>query len=439
MSPTIEIDPRTLLILVGASGSGKSTFVRRFFPETAIVSTDRCRALISDDERNQAVSGPAFDLFYNIIDKRLALGRTTVADSTALRAEYRIALRDIARKHNFAVIILAFDVPEQLANQQDRQRATRSVGPLVIGRQMDAFRNSLPLLENEGMDAVYTLSSADLDSAQIHMRDITIGGNGPFDFIGDVHGCADELEELLVELGYVKTAHLTYVHPGGRRAVFIGDITDRGPRSVEAFRIVINMVAAGSALYTPGNHCNKLMRWLMGRNVRVGYGMETTIEEFNSLPTAEREEFRQQVINLVSKSPIYLMLDGGQVVACHAGIKEDMIGRQGKDVEAMCLYGDTTGETTPDGLPVRRDWAANYHGWRFIVYGHTPVRTPEIRNNTINIDQGCAFGGWLTAFRWPERTIVQVPAYRIYYNHHLPALGQEERFGPEVFAPIGET
>ncbi len=434
MSRIIEIDPRTLLILVGVSGSGKSTLVRRFFPETAIVATDRCRALISDDESNQAVSGPAFELFYSIIDKRLALGRTTVADSTALRAEYRTALRELARKHNFAAIVLAFDVLEELANQRDRGR-NRRVGSLVISRQTDAFRNSLPLLADEGMDAVYTLGPADLDALEISVRDITTGGDGPFDFIGDVHGCADELEELLKQLGYVNTAQLTYIHPEGRRVVFIGDITDRGPRSIEAFRIVLNMVAAGSALFTPGNHCNKLMRWLMGHNVHIGFGMETTIAEFDSLPTAEREEFRQQIIALVSKSPAYLMLDSGRVVACHAGIKEDMIGRQGKDVVSMCLYGDTTGETTAEGLPVRRDWAANYQGWRFIVYGHTPVRTPQIRNNTINIDQGCAFGGWLTAFRWPERTHMQVPAYRVYYNRHLPALGQDERFGPEALIP----
>lgn len=435
MSPIIEIDPRTLLILVGASGSGKSTFARRFFPDTAIVSSDHCRALISDDESNQAASAPAFELFNSIIDKRLAFGRTTLADSTALRPHYRTALRDLARKHNFAVVVLAFDVTEAVAKQNDRRRANRSVGPAVIDRQLESFRESLPLLESEGMDAVYVLSHDQLDNLEIHVRGTNVSDRGPFDFIGDVHGCTDELEALLTELGYINTAYLTYIHPAGRRAVFIGDITDRGPRSVDAFRIVGNMVKAGSALFTPGNHCNKLMRWLKGSNVRVGFGMETTLAEFNSLPVAEGEEWRQMVISLVSAAPTYLMLDGGRVVACHAGIKENMIGRQGRDVQSMCLYGDTTGETTADGLPVRRDWAAEYQGWRFVVYGHTPIRYPEIRNNTINIDQGCAFGGWLTAFRWPERLIVQVPAYRVYYNRHLPRLGQEERFAPDALIP----
>jgi predicted kinase/diadenosine tetraphosphatase ApaH/serine/threonine PP2A family protein phosphatase len=437
MTRIIEIDPRTLLILVGVSGSGKTTFARRFFPDTAIVSSDRCRALICDDEGNQAVSAPAFELFNSIIDKRLAFGRTTLADSTALRPHYRTALRDLARKHNFAAVVLAFNVPADVAKANDRRRAHRSVGPAVIDRQLEAFTESLPLLNNEGMDAVYTFTNEQLDDVEIHVRGTNASDPGPFDFIGDVHGCSDELEALLTELGYQNTAYLTYVHPQGRRVVFVGDITDRGPRSIDAFRIVNNMVKAGSALFTPGNHCNKLMRWLRGNNVRVGFGMETTIAEFNSLPIAEREEWRQMVTALVSNAPTYLMLDGGRVVACHAGIKENMIGRQGRDVQSMCLYGDTTGETTAEGLPVRRDWAAEYRGWRFIVYGHTPVRYPEMRNNTINIDQGCAFGGWLTAFRWPERLIVQVPARRVYYNHHLPSLGQEERFGPEALQPQG--
>lgn len=435
MPRIIEISPRTLLILVGISGSGKSTFARRFFPETAIVSSDYCRALISDDEANQTVSGAAFQLFYDIIDKRLAFGRATVADSTALRPEYRTTLREIARKHNFAVVVIAFDVPQAIASQRDRQRASRSVGGVVIGRQAEMFAHTLPTLGQEGMDAVYLLGDEEMAAAEIRVRYAAAADDGPFDFIGDVHGCSDELEELLRQLGYRPTAYLTYIHPEGRRAVFLGDIADRGPRNIDAFRLVINMVRAGSALYTPGNHCNKLMRWLRGGNVRVGYGMETTIAEFNALPTAEREEFRQQVIDLVNNAPTYLMLEGGRLVASHAGIKEQMIGRQGRDVQAMCLYGDTTGESTPDGLPVRRDWAAEYRGWRFIVYGHTPVRWPQIRNNTINIDQGCAFGGWLTALRWPEQTIVQVAAHKLYYNRHLPDLGQAERFGPEAFLP----
>ncbi len=437
MPRIIEITPRTLLILVGVAGSGKSTFVRRFFPDTAIVSSDRCRAMLADDERDQSVSAAAFEIFHLIIDKRLGLGRTTVADSTALRSESRRTLRDSAHQHHAAAVVIAFDVAEETARLRDRDRAQRSVGAAVISSQSQRFRDALPNLDHEGMDAVYILSEADLDEAEIHIRGTGEDEQGPFDCIGDVHGCADELEELLTQLGYTPTAPLTYVHPAGRRAVFVGDITDRGPRNIDAMRIVINMVAAGSAVYVPGNHCNKLMRWLMGRNVRVGFGMETTLAEFEALPTVEREQFRQQVIELVSKSPTYRMLDGGRLVVAHGGIKEAMIGRQGKDVDSMCLYGDTTGESTPDGLPVRRDWAADYHGWRFVVYGHTPTRVPQIRNNTINIDQGCAFGGWLTAFRWPERTLVQVPAYRVYYNRHLPDLGQEERFGPLV-APTGE-
>jgi len=430
MGRIIDVADGSLIILAGPSGSGKSTFARRFFVETAIVSSDRCRAMLSDSESNQAVSGLAFSLFYDIIDKRLSLGRTTVADSTALNPTYRATLRDIALRHNAPVVVVAFDLPETTLNQHDRTREGRSVGSMVIARQVESFHHSLAALEGEGMDAAYVIGPGELDSTELRVVHDEVDEGGSFDFIGDVHGCADELEALLGRLGYQPTAYLTWVHPLGRRAVFLGDLTDRGPRNLDVLLIVQNMVAAGSALYTPGNHCNKLMRWLMGRKVRIGYGLDVTIAEFDALPPAEREQTRQATISLVRDAPSYLILDGGKIVASHGGIKEHMVGRYDGDVISMCLYGDTTGETLPNGLPVRRDWAAEYHGWRFVVYGHTPVRVPEIRNQTINIDQGCVFGGWLTSFRWPELEIVQEPARRIYYANNAADLGQEERFGP---------
>lgn len=236
---------------------------------------------------------------------------------------------------------------------------------------------------------------------------------GPFDIIGDIHGCFLELVDLLDRLGYVRDGG-EMIHPGGRQAVFIGDLTDRGPYSVSTILLVVGMVRRGAALYVPGNHCRKLYRHLSGHNVVLEHGIERTARELDALPLRERQTVGRKFRRLYEHAPPYMMLDDGRLVVAHAGIREDMIGHLSKRIESFCLYGDTTGQRTPEGFPIRRDWAREYRGKALIVYGHTPVREAMMRYNTINIDQGCVFGGKLTAFRYPEREIVQVQARAAY-------------------------
>ena len=112
------------------------------------------------------------------------------------------------------------------------------------------------------------------------------------------------------------------------------------------------------------------------------------------------------------------MLDGGRLVVAHAGLIERYHGRASGRVREFCLYGQTTGETDEYGLPVRYPWATEYRGRAVVVYGHTPVPAAEWLNNTLCLDTGCVFGGRLTALRYPERTLVSVPAARVY---HPPA------------------
>lgn len=236
---------------------------------------------------------------------------------------------------------------------------------------------------------------------------------GPFDIIGDVHGCFLELVDLLDRLGYVRDGG-RMVHPDGRQAVFIGDLTDRGPFNVSTILLVDAMVQHGAALYVPGNHCRKLYRHLNGANVVVQHGLETTVRELDALPLRERRAVSRTFRRLYESAPPYMILDDGRLVVAHAGIPEDMVGRMSKRIESFCLYGESTGERTPEGFPIRRDWAREYRGEALVVYGHTPVRDAIVRYNTINIDQGCAFGGKLTALRYPEREIVQVSARAAY-------------------------
>jgi protein phosphatase len=237
---------------------------------------------------------------------------------------------------------------------------------------------------------------------------------GPFDIIGDVHGCAAELETLLGVLGYRLGARPdgapTVTPPAGRRAVFVGDLVDRGPRAPDVLRLVIGMVEAGAAFCVPGNHDVKLLRWLSGKQVKPTHGLDRTITQFEGEPFELRERVRAFLLDL----PPYLWLDRGLLAVAHAGIKEEMLGRLSGTVRQFCLYGETSGETDEFGLPIRYHWAAEYRGKTAIVYGHTPVPEADWVNNTICIDTGCCFGGHLSALRWPEREIVRVAAERIY-------------------------
>lgn len=227
------------------------------------------------------------------------------------------------------------------------------------------------------------------------------------DIIGDVHGCYDELVKLLKKLRYEQKNKM-WMHPAGRKLVFLGDITDRGPASLKVIELVHSLYKDGLAYYTPGNHCNKLYRYFLGNKVQVTHGLETTVTEYERLSENKKQTIRKKFMELYEQAPLYLELDRGNLIVAHAGIREDYIGKKNQQVKKFVLYGDITGEKLPDGRPVRRDWAKNYSGKATIVYGHTPVRDVRSINNTYNIDTGCVFGGKLTALRYPEMEVIQV-------------------------------
>lgn len=228
---------------------------------------------------------------------------------------------------------------------------------------------------------------------------------GPFDIIGDLHGCADELKELLDRLGYSRGEH-----SGGRRLIFLGDLTDRGPANWECLEIVMGAVVGG-ALCVCGNHDEKLRRHLEGRQVQIARGLEKTALELSERSPKELQEVK----DFLNALPGHYRLDKGRLVVAHAGLKEELHGTESGKARSFCLYGDTTGRVDEDGFPERLNWAAHYSGQALVVYGHTPVRSPLWLNHTVNIDTGCVFGGSLTALRYPELELVSVAAREVYY------------------------
>lgn len=230
-----------------------------------------------------------------------------------------------------------------------------------------------------------------------------------FDFVGDVHGCMDELWDLVKILGYRK--EMTVYPQQGRQLVFVGDLCDRGPKSADVLAFIMGLEKEGIAKVVQGNHDNKLLRALKGNKVQPKHGLAETLDQLSS----KSQAFRDELLTWLSSVPFRLMLDDGKVLACHAGLPERFhLAQETGRVRDHALYGDVDGKTDEKGLPIRKDWTKDYTGSRVVVHGHVPVREPDIRNNVYNIDTGCCFGGKLTALRYPEMEIVSVPAIKAY-------------------------
>ncbi|HEY8719309.1 polynucleotide kinase-phosphatase [Pengzhenrongella sp.] len=421
----LAIPDLSLVVLVGVSGSGKSTFAATHFAPFEALSSDFCRGLVSGDVNSQAATKDAFDVLHYIAGKRLDAGLLTVVDATNVEPHARKALATLAKAHDVLPVAIVLDVPEEVCVARNTSRPDRDFGAHVIHRQRDQLRRSLRGLAREGFRTIHVLNGVEeIAAAQIvrePLRSDRRDDHGPFDAIGDVHGCRGELEALLTALGYelVRDADgrpVDAVHPLGRRALFLGDLVDRGPDTPGVLRLVMGMVGAGHALAVPGNHENKLVRALDKRPVTVSHGLAETLEQLGSEPA----EFRAEVRAFCDGLAAHLVLDGGRLVVAHAGLKEAYHGRASGRVRSFALYGDTNGETDEYGLPVRYPWADEYRGRATVLYGHTPTPVPQWVNNTLCLDTGCVFGGHLSALRYPEREIVQVTAERVWYEPAKP-------------------
>jgi len=427
-----------LVLLVGASGAGKSTFARQHFAPGEVLSSDLLRGLLAGDESDQSINRETFELLHHLVDVRLRRRLFTVVDATNVERDARAALLGYARKHHAPAAAIVLNLPLDECKARNATRPGRAIPAAAVGRQHMLLQGSLSTLPREGLTAVYVLGSAEeIDAAQIRRRPLACdlrGQRGPFDIVGDIHGCFEELSDLLGRLGYAlgeDPAALDGLggyrvsHPHGRKLVLLGDFTDRGPYPVETLKLAISAHDAGQAICVLGNHDSKLGRALAGRDVSLKHGLGATLEALKAQPPALAE----RVIAWLETLEPHYGLDSGRLLVAHAGILPRYALRESRRVRSFALYGDTTGKYDQFGLPVRRNWAKGYHGQALIAYGHTPVMRATWTNNTIDLDTGCAFGNLLTALRYPELEIVSVRARRVYYERPRPL------FEPDWDAP----
>ncbi|WP_454300267.1 polynucleotide kinase-phosphatase [Salana multivorans] len=429
---TVGIPAMGLVLLVGVSGSGKSTFAREHFRPTEVISSDFCRGLVSDDENDQTATPDAFDVLGYIAATRLRRGLLTVVDATNVQPAGRAQLVALAKAHDVLVDAIVLDVPEPLAAERTAQRPDRHFGSHVVRRQYRDLHRSLGRMRREGFRRVHVLRGPEEIAAVQIVRERSWNDRsdltGPFDVVGDVHGCVSELRMLLTQLGWQLELDddgraVGARHPEGRTAAFVGDLVDRGPDTPGVLRLVMGMVAAGTALCVSGNHEAKMLRALKGANVTPSHGLAESLAQLE----AEPEEFRADLLTFLDGLISHYVLDGGRLVVAHAGLKEAYHGRSSARVRAFALYGDTTGESDEYGLPVRYPWAREYRGKATVVYGHTPVSFAEWVNNTICLDTGVVFGGALAALRYPEREVVSVPAEQQWYEPVRPLAAPTEQ------------
>ncbi|MCK7491744.1 MAG: AAA family ATPase [Comamonadaceae bacterium] len=411
----IAVPKLSLVVLIGPSGSGKSTFARRHFLPTEVLSSDECRGLVSDDENDLAVTNEAFEVLHFIAAKRLAGGRLTVVDATNVQPEARKPLVALAREFHCLPVAIVFDLPEKLCQERNRGRSDRDIGPHVIRGQASQMRRGLRGLQREGFRHVFVLKSPeDVDAAVVDAcsRCGTTSETSTARSTSSATCMAAAMNWRLC-CGSWATNRASfpkmtrpgagiYRHPDGRKAVFLGDLVDRGPRVLDTLKLVRNMVKAGTAFCVPGNHDMKLMRKLAGKDVQITHGLAESLAEFEAraggcpqsrlLPRPASSWTAWSVITCWTTASWL-----SPTPAC----RQEMQGRGSGKVREFALYGETTGETDEFGLPVRYNWAAEYRGSAAVVYGHTPVPEPEWLNRTVNIDTGCVFGGSLTALTVP--------------------------------------
>jgi protein phosphatase len=394
----IALPELALIVLAGPAGAGKTTFARAHFKPTEVVSSDACRALVADDEDDQTATAAAFELLHHIVSLRLSRRRFTVVDAVNARPADRRPLLELAQEHDSAAVAIVFDVPERVCVERDARRTGRKVGPRPIQLQRQQLISSLGELPGEGFGQVHVLNEVEASEASFKRVPLAVNrrwDRGPFDVIGDVHGCGVELERLLEALGYPRphdgASASAPSHPEGRKAVFAGDLVGSGRDTPGVLRRVMEMVEAGSALCVLGDQDAELLRRLRD-------------------PAAKAADLQIRWAEFLEGRPSHYVLDRGGLVVAHAGIKAAMQGRDSPRVTRFAVFGETPGEVGEAAVPLALEWARAYRGRARVVYGHRAVGEPAWVGRTIDIDTGCVFGGRLTALRYPELELTSVAA-----------------------------
>lgn len=437
----ISLPDSGIVLLIGASNSGKTTLLNKWIEEgqlirSEVISSDDYRLIVSDMdfvqwndrpkdeadllfEQYQALSAEAFRMMDEVLKSRCKLNKLTFVDATHLFPEDRKHFISIAKEYHVPITAIVLDIPEDVLLERDEHRANPR-GKKRVKQQYHNLKKGLRYIKKEGFRSVYFVRLDDHVELVRKKNELVVDVGAGIDFIGDVHGCFEELITLLQKLGYKEDDEGLFTHPEGRKFMSVGDVMSRGPHSLESMLFFMKHVRQELAYMTDSNHGWKIVRWLDGRNVTLHHGDEKVAEEFEQYEkmygSEKTAELKEDLKSFLMSAPSHyvLMKNGVYTAVCtHAGIKDEYIGKTSPAISDFSRYGDTDG-FNEDGKPVRKDWFVHHKGSMLIIWGHDPKPQPLVINNTINIDQGVVFGGKLTALRYPETEFVSVKAAKDY-------------------------
>ena len=443
MQKTKHSDPKgpAIIALVGPAGAGKSTWARARYPHEQLLSSDQFRAILTDSEDAQGVSKRAFELLRVLARERLELGRRAIIDATNITRDEREQWLAMARELEVPTHVVWFDLSAEECIERQRGRA-RYVPSGAIARHARALEGARAELLEEDWSMVSRVdATCDVGEVAEVLRSWSpprltrLPKSGArleadaVDIVGDVHGCLEELVELMRALGW-RDDEGSWEHPGGRELVFVGDLTDRGPESVGVLRLVLELIDQEKAVLVCGNHDSKLSRYMQGNKVKVDPHLATTVAELDALEEGDREELSRRFVECVDDAPLWLLLGAqtswregtwAEVVVAHAAWRPDLRWNKPDKMKWYCLYGPSTGEIDENGYPKRLDWKQRYpQEGPLCVVGHTPFSgEPQVVHNTLCVDTACVFGHRLTALRWPENELASVSAKECYAAHAL--------------------
>lgn len=485
-----------VIILSGPSSTGKSHFCKTYFSPSQVLSSDAFRIMVSDDEvcsfkpneslvtfddqdkkrfdllENAAfrtVSEDAFHLLNHALEIRAKHNRFTVVDATTLWAEDIEQYVEICHKYHVPCSVIFFEADlSQTLHFNSLRPYPR--GANKIKHQFQLFKKltqNKKRLGQSGIRSMYHMLPTEDHNVVIEQTNLTIPiGNG-LDVLGDGHGLLESRVNIIEKGGYIKGSDGLFRHPDGRKLVYLNDETSRGKLPMDGVKfgkypsiamavMMMEHVKAGLAYAVDSNHNFKIWRWLEGKNVTMAHGDEDVVSEFESFELEHGPEFtfelKKQLAHFLRQLPAHLIIEDRGIwraVVTHAGIQDQMIGKQSKIINDYCRFGPTDG-FCEDGRPNRLDWTKSHRNGMLVIWGHEPHDKVVVHNDAVNVDTGGFCGHYLSMFRYPEMQVVQEkvnqcfvdesnnPILRRLANRFSPLSLQSFIHGFDVETPLGK-